>query len=91
MERYKFVFFISLLLLFYFIFFHQSCSQKEKKEYITLSFPSQNCNILSRYDDMPDEVKSECFFPFPFTQFFFSGKVSVPAELVDIPDGYPPP
>ncbi len=90
MERYKFVFFISLLLLFYFIFFHQSCSQKEKKEYITLSFPSQNCNILSRYDDMPDEVKSECFFPFPFTQFFFSGKVSVPAELVDIPDGYPP-
>jgi len=94
MKRFNFI--LSISLFFYFIFFHQSCSQSQKeetagsqREYITISFPSQNCNILSKYDGVPEEVKNECFFPFPFTQFFFSGKVSVPAELVKIPEGYP--
>lgn len=78
-------FYIIFPLLGAYLFF--GCGSEERIEKIT--YPSENCNILSRYDNMPDEVKNECFFPFPFTQFYSGGVLDIPKELFRIPEGYP--
>ncbi|MCX7734992.1 MAG: hypothetical protein N2254_09590 [bacterium] len=65
-----------------------SCSG-EKTETVSIKYPKENCNILSKYENEPDEVKDECFFPFPFTQFYSNGKLNIPKELFKKPEGYP--
>lgn len=62
-----------------------ACSSEGEKELIVINYPNQYCNILSVYES--DE--KECFFPFPFTQFYSDGKLNIPVELFKIPDGYP--
>ena len=64
--------------------------EEQKKTSVKIELPSQDCNILSVYDEKPSEVGSECFFPFPFTQFFSDGKLSVPESLFRVPEGFPP-
>lgn len=78
--------FIFSLSLAFSSFQFYGCGGKEKAKII---FPKEKCNILSRYENMPEEVKGECFFPYPFEQFMYQGKVSVPSELIWVPDGYP--
>lgn len=62
-----------------------ACSAEERKDQITINYPNQYCNILSVYEN----DQKECFFPFPFTQFYSDGKLNIPEELFKIPEGYP--
>jgi hypothetical protein len=80
------LFFIFFLSLTFSSFQFHGCGGREK---VKINFPKEKCNILSRYENMPEEVREECFFPYPFEQFMYQGRVSVPSELIWIPDGYP--
>ncbi len=94
----KKLFLIYFLVLFVFLF--SACERGVEvdrdsggmgAEKISINLPFPECNILSRYKSMPEEVKDECFFPFPFTQFYRDGHVSVPDKVLKNPDGYLPP
>lgn len=82
-----------LKLSWFFVFLFLSsvlfvCGIKEENV-VTIVYPQEDCNLLSRYTLLPDEVKDECFFPFPFTQFYSDGKVRISKNLFKRPEGYP--
>ncbi len=93
MKRWKIKEALFLLFLMLHVSYLVGCGiekgEGEKRTTVKIEFSSPDCNILSVYDDTPSEVRDECFFPFPFTQFF-SGELAVPESLFRVPDGFPP-
>ncbi len=66
-----------------------ACGKTEKE--VIIRYPHEDCNLLSRFESEPDAVKDECFFPYPFTQFYSQSekKLKISRELFKKSPDYP--